>query len=109
MFAVPCRLCGVGLMNSSLLATLAKYVRVLSDASDQTTHSEDRPKYQAHLAAAARMFVAAFEASTSDELRRLVDSERHSFGWAYLSGDPGERAEEAFNEFAMLVENGRFE
>jgi hypothetical protein len=77
---------------------LAAYIRVLAVATDSTRHAEDRPRYQAHLAAAARMFVA-IHAGDNDELKRLIEQERHGYGWSYLSGDEGEQAHAAWAAF----------
>ena len=38
-------------------------------------------------------------------LKVLVAGERHGYGWGYLSDEAGQRAEEAFHKFALLVEN----
>ena len=84
---------------------LATYIKVLSESADATHHAEDRPTYQLHLAAAARMF-AAFHGGAFDDLRRLVDEERHIYGWGFLSGDEGNRAEAAFAAFAESVDCG---
>ena len=58
---------------------LAAYVRVLAGAADRTHYAEDRPMYQSHLAASARIFVA-IHAGDNDELKRLVEQERHGYG-----------------------------
>jgi hypothetical protein len=49
---------------------------------------------------------AAVHIGAFDDLRRLVDEERHSYGWGFLSGDEGNRAEAAFAAFAESVDRG---
>lgn len=83
------------------LDDLAAYVEVLTESADNTRHAEDRPRYQAHLAAAARMF-AAIHKGDEAELKRLIDSEEHGFGWSYLSGEEGNRAHSAWAAFGRL-------
>ena len=84
---------------------LATYIKVLSESADATHHAEDRPTYLLHLAAAARMF-AAIHGGALDDLRRLVDEERHGYGWGFLSGDEGNRTEAAFAAFAESIDRG---
>ena len=91
-------------MNPNVTDALVPYVEVLSESADRTHRAEDRPQYQRHLAAAARMFVACCQDTTLEPLRKLVADERHSFGWAYLSDAEGERADRAFDEFAKRID-----
>ena len=88
---------------SELLDALAKYVIVLNRSAQETHRAEDRQSYTRHMAAAAELFVAA-HAGRLEELRELVASERHAYGWGYLSYDEGDAAEKAFDEFAKVVE-----
>jgi hypothetical protein len=88
---------------SDILDALAKYVAVLDMSARQTHRAEDRPSYTQHLAAAAQFFGAA-HAGRLEELRGLVASERHAYGWGYLSDAEGSAAEKAFDDFAKLVE-----
>jgi uncharacterized protein HemX len=83
---------------------LAAYVDELSTAARNTAAAADRPRYEQHLAAAARMFAAIRIHSSVSELKNLVEAERRNFGWAYLAGDSGGRAEAAFHEFAETVD-----
>ena len=83
---------------------LAKCIQVLSNASERTHRAEDRPWYQAHLAAAAQMFAALRGEQPIQALRTLVAAERHGYGWGYLSDEVGSQAEQAFDRFASLVE-----
>ena len=50
------------------------------------------------------MFVALHGSPTGDQMRRLIEHERHSYGWAFLSGDEGNRAEAAFTAFAEVID-----
>jgi hypothetical protein len=90
-------------MNSTL-ANLCIYAAVLAKSADETTRAEDRTVYTQRLAAVARMFVAAHHGSRA-ELEKLIASERHAFGWGYLSGVVGAAAERAFDEFAKTIES----
>ena len=85
-------------------SSLAEYVEVLASSLDNTKHANDRSVYEKHLAVAARMLVAASKENGIKELREIVAEERRSFGWSFLSGEEGERAERAFNHLANLVE-----
>jgi len=89
-------------MNATL-ANLCIYAKVLSKSADATTRAEDRSIYTQHLAAVARMFAAAQD-GRREELETLIASERHAFGWGYLSGAEGAAAERAFDEFAKTIE-----
>lgn len=84
--------------------SLAEYVEILADSLDNTKYTNDRAVYEKHLAVAARMFLAIRRDNGTEELRELVEQERRSFGWSYLSGEEGVKAEKAFNSFAKLVE-----
>jgi hypothetical protein len=86
-----------------LITGLAAYIKVLAESADATQYAEARPKYESHLAAAARMF-AELHGNRPDELRRLVNEERHSYGWAFLSGNEGARAEGAFTALAAAID-----
>jgi hypothetical protein len=88
---------------SELLDALATYVAVLSHSAQATHRAEDRHVYAQHLAAAARFFLAV-HAGRVEELRSLVASERHAYGWGYLSDAEGAAAEKAFDDFAKFVE-----
>jgi hypothetical protein len=90
--------------TNELKSALAEYVDVLGRSAEQTHRAEDRSPYQQHLAAAALMFAALEKHESIEKLKELVASERHSYGWYFLSGPEGEAAESAFNEFANLVE-----
>ena len=83
---------------------LAEYVAVLETSADNTNQAEDRIKYERHLAYAARMFVAIEKNASLKALKKLVEDERHSYGWSFLSGDTGNSAESAFHVFASLIE-----
>jgi hypothetical protein len=83
---------------------LARYVVELSTSAAGTHRAEDRPRYESHLAAAARMFAALRRDSTLKEIKLIVADERRGYGWSYLSDHEGSRAEAAFDSFALLVE-----
>lgn len=88
---------------SALFDALAAYVAVLSRSARETHRADDRHIYTQHLAAAARFFLA-LHAGRVEELRSLVASERHAYGWDYLSDAEGAAAEKAFDDFAKVVE-----
>jgi hypothetical protein len=76
-------------------SAVVEYIQVLVDSRDATTAAGDRAAYDRHLASAARLvgLVARNDDSAVDE---WLDAEEHGFGWGYLSGDEGDRAEQAF-------------
>ena len=84
---------------------LADYISALEASAEETHRSEDRNRYQQHLAAAALMYAAMEKHRSMDKLRELVASERRSYGWDYLDGPEGKAAEAAFDAFARLVES----
>ncbi|TAK42934.1 MAG: hypothetical protein EPO27_15945 [Betaproteobacteria bacterium] len=88
---------------SELLDALATYIATLSHSAKETHRAEDRHVYAQHLAAAAQFFVAV-HAGRVEELRALVASEQHAYGWGYLSNAEGAAAEKAFADFAKFVE-----
>jgi hypothetical protein len=83
---------------------LADYISTLEKSMNETTRAEDRSQYQKHLATAALMYVAIAKERSIQRLRELESSERHSYGWHYLSGPAGEATEASFNTFAEKVE-----
>lgn len=87
---------------SELLDALAKYVIVLNRSAQETHRAEDRQSYTQHMAAAAALFVAA-HTGRLEELRELVASERHAYGWGYLSYAEGDAAEKAFARAALIA------
>jgi hypothetical protein len=92
-------------MVYATIGRLVDYASVLSKSAEETTRAEDRSVYTQHLAAAAKMFIAAHLGRAAD-LKALVASERRSYGWGYLSGEPGSAAERAFDAFASAIESG---
>lgn len=88
---------------NNLYDALAAYVAVLSRSAQQSHRAEDRPVYTRHLAVAAQFFLAV-HGGRIEELRSLVASERHAYGWGYLSNEEGAAAEKAFDDFARIVE-----
>ena len=87
-----------------LLDSLARYVGILSESAETTNYADDRPIYTKHLAASAQFFLLIHGKQLS-ALAQLVHDERRSYGWGYLSGEMGARAESAFHEFATKVES----
>jgi hypothetical protein len=87
-----------------LAEALRVYVASLAKSADETTRAEDRTAYTRHLAEAARMF-AAFHADDLAALRERIAAERRSFGWGFLSGEPGAATEAAFDALARAVES----
>ena len=85
---------------NAMLDALAEYMHVLRHSAATTSRAEYREAYQRHLAAAAEMFESIRSRNSRHELNELVERERRAFGWAYLSGEPGAKAEAAFNAFA---------
>jgi len=92
-------------VDQELLAGLATYITVLAQCADRTHRAEDRPRYEKHLAAAARMLPAIQEGARMRSLARLVADEKRGFGWSYLSDAESDAAERAFSEFAGLVDS----
>jgi hypothetical protein len=88
----------------AILTNLAAYIAALAKSADETTRAEDRSAYAQHLAAAARMFLAAHTGQTA-ELAVLVATERTAYGRSYLSGPAGDAAEQAFAQFAKRVDD----
>ena len=84
---------------TNLIAALTNYVSVLEASAEHTTRAEDRSVYTRHLAEAARMF-AALQAGEEQALRERIEAERRTYGWGYLSGEPGAAAEAAFDALA---------
>ena len=85
------------------ISSLVAYVTVLTRSADETARAEDRAAYSQHLAAAAKMFVAAHLGQNA-ELEALILTERVAYGRGYLTGAPGDAAERAFDTFARTVE-----
>lgn len=50
------------------------------------------------------MFAALRGSNPLEAVKAMVAAERHGYGWSFLSDEAGERAEAAFNQFALLVE-----
>jgi len=89
------------------MESLAQYVGALLESADTTHRSENRPRYERHLAQAARMFYAIRRDPALVQLSAVVAEERRAFGWSFLSGDDGARVEHEFNAFAQAVETVR--
>jgi hypothetical protein len=70
------------------------YISVLAQSRDATTLAGDRQAYDRHLAAAARL-VALLARDDHAAVAEWLRVEERDFGWGYLSGEPGEKAEQA--------------
>jgi hypothetical protein len=81
---------------------LIAYIDALRAARSATRRPEERQFCLNRLAAAAEMF-AFFRSGDQTALLRIVEDERRSFGWSYLSGAQGEAAERTFARFAATV------
>jgi hypothetical protein len=57
-----------------------------------------------HLAAAALMFLLLQNEMEKVALDKWVSDEKRAYGWVYLAGNEGEKAESAFQRFAAAVE-----
>jgi len=90
-----------------LIELLAVYIRALSDASEACRQTAERPRYEARLAGAARMFEALRRDSTGVALLPLLEAEQRALGWAYFSEAGGEKAERAFGDFASAATKPR--
>ena len=88
----------------ALIEELVRYVAVLVQANHDTTRAEDRHAYTAHLAAAAELFLAAYQHDAA-KVGDLLARERHAYGWGFLSDVPGNAVERAFSEFARFVKS----
>ena len=82
---------------------LAEYIAALSGSAGRTTRSEDRPKYERHLAATALMF-SALHRGDLEGFKMLLATERRAFGWDFLSGEEGSAAEAAWTHFVDFAQ-----
>lgn len=93
----------LGISVTNLLSALTEYVRVLNGSAESTSRAEDRSKYSSHLAAAALMYMHILT-NNREGLQSVVSSERHAYGWSYLSETEGAATEKAFATFSTLAE-----
>jgi len=82
-------------MGNAEIAELTKYIRVLVHSATTTTQADDRTRYQRHLAEAAEILPVLIDGDQA-AVGAWVDHVSHSFGWDFLSGPEGDRAEAAF-------------
>ena len=90
-------------VEPGLIERLAVYIRELSAASQACRQAAERPRYEARLAGAARMFEALRRDSTCATLLPLLEAEQRALGWAYFSEAGGAKAERAFGDFASAA------
>ena len=90
--------------TDELKSALAEYIDVLEKSASRTHRAEDRSRYQQHLASAVLMFAALEKHRSIEKLKKVLASERRSYGWDYLDGPEGEAAESAFHALAKLVQ-----
>ncbi|MDD5543472.1 MAG: hypothetical protein PHX83_09885 [Acidobacteriia bacterium] len=83
--------------------SVANYIFVLAECREKTHRAEDRDRYTRHLAQAAVMFSILRKGAALEEFNRIVAEEQRSYGWDYLSDEPGRAAEEAFARFVKAV------
>ena len=76
---------------------------MLEQSSQTTTRTEDRGRYQQHLAVTAQLFIALRGNRPLAGLKELLASETRSYGWDYLDGDAGQAAERTFEYFNKSV------
>ena len=82
---------------------LAEYIAVVAKSSVETTRTEDRGKYQFHLAQAALMFLAIEKDASIEKLRQIAGMLRQVYRLNPLHGHPGKNAESAFDAFTKTV------
>jgi len=78
------------------LSAVIEYIQVIASSLDTTTFAGDRPTYERHLAAAARLVPLVAQVDGQQAIDEWLTAEEHGFGWGYLSGEQGELAEGAF-------------
>ncbi len=90
-------------MADPRLEAAARYVDTLSSSLAATSRAEDRSLYGGHLARAAELFALLVHGADEQRISDWMETERHAFGWAYLSGAAGEAAENAFADLAKAI------
>jgi hypothetical protein len=90
-------------MPNAGIPEVATYIAALSNAASKTRRAEDRSRYRDHLATAALIF-ERLQQEDLPSAKQLVADERRSFGWDFLDGEPGAKAESAFSRFAEFIE-----
>jgi len=86
-------------MTEHIEEKLGRYVRELEEALAADEMAENRSRYRRHLEAALAMQQALQHGKAPNEFVELIRSEIHSYGWDYISGPVGERAEASWQEF----------
>ncbi len=67
---------------------------------------QERIYYVRHKAILDKIEPLIGNSANVESIQTLIAMEHRSFGWAYLSGDHGSRAETAFNALANSFEGG---
>ena len=86
------------------LSAVVAYINVLSASAEATSRAEDRPRYESHLASAARLVALLVGDAPSDDVQQWFRQEDRAFGWGYLSGEAGQAAEEAFEGLKQQID-----
>lgn len=88
----------------NVLSALAKYISVLDASLSRTTYASERPLYTLHLAQAAVLFSLVQRGASPEAVREKFAEEERAFGWSYLSGSEGEKAEAAFQAVVQTID-----
>ena len=83
--------------------TLLEYYRAALTAAEADSPASELQLYRAHWSALNRLEQALSTDSRTEALR-VVSEQRRAFGWSYLSGEGGRRAESAFHALATALE-----
>lgn len=95
--------------RDALNSALTQYITALRRCAAADTHTGNRAHYARHLGAAAKMQAALREPPDARGFETLVNAERRAWGWTFLPGAEGARADHAWNRFyrATGVRAGR--
>ncbi len=89
--------------KNKILNQITEYIGVLNKSLTETTYSADRIKYQKHLASAS-LIVKSLLDDDMNSLKTVIEDEKRSYGWDYLSGEYGENVEQSFNDLIGILE-----
>jgi len=62
-----------------------------------------------HEASLQRLMSLLAESDAHQAMCELIEQERRSYGWSFLSGMQGEKVEQAFNTLANAIEQARIQ